>query len=173
MIKSNRKLHQKQAYNEQKVEVICLHGGPCSIERLIELTEVNCIGENASLTLRQEFRDYINTFRLIQTSYVKTGGFKNLHMFYKSLSNPSEFRFILYFSLPPNMYAQTCKNLAETFDEPLRKNFSLILEKPFGYSYQSAEALNASIVEHFKEEQIYRIDHYLCKMAVKNILAVR
>ena len=173
MIKTNRKLHQKQAYNEQKVEVICLHGGPCSIERLIELTEVNCIGENASLTLRQEFRDYINTFRLIQTSYVKTGGFNNFHMFYKSLSNPSEFRFILYFSLPPNMYAQTCKNLADTFDEPLRKNFSLILEKPFGYSYQSAEALNASIVEHFKEEQIYRIDHYLCKMAVKNILAVR
>jgi glucose-6-phosphate 1-dehydrogenase len=49
----------------------------------------------------------------------------------------------------------------------------IVVEKPFGHDLHSAQALNASIHKVFKEEQVYRIDHYLGKETVQNILAFR
>ena len=47
----------------------------------------------------------------------------------------------------------------------------MIVEKPFGYDLESARALNAELTEGLRESQIYRIDHYLGKETVQNILA--
>jgi glucose-6-phosphate 1-dehydrogenase len=49
----------------------------------------------------------------------------------------------------------------------------LVIEKPFGHDLQSARALNALIHRHFPEEQVYRIDHYLGKETVQNLLVLR
>jgi glucose-6-phosphate 1-dehydrogenase len=49
----------------------------------------------------------------------------------------------------------------------------LVVEKPFGRDYQSARTLNKKLAECFEESQIYRIDHYLGKETVQNILAFR
>ncbi len=49
----------------------------------------------------------------------------------------------------------------------------LVVEKPFGHDLKSARALNACLAEHFAEEQIYRIDHYLGKETVQNLMALR
>jgi glucose-6-phosphate 1-dehydrogenase len=49
----------------------------------------------------------------------------------------------------------------------------VVVEKPFGRDLESAKALNASLAEHFDESQIYRIDHYLGKETVQNLMAVR
>ncbi len=49
----------------------------------------------------------------------------------------------------------------------------LIVEKPFGHDLQSAKALNACLLKYLKEEQIYRIDHFLGKETVQNIMALR
>ena len=49
----------------------------------------------------------------------------------------------------------------------------MIVEKPFGTDLQSAQGLNALLHEHFAEEQIFRIDHYLGKETVQNLLALR
>ena len=48
-----------------------------------------------------------------------------------------------------------------------------MIEKPFGHDLESAKELNQDIQQHFREEQIYRIDHYLGKETVQNILALR
>ena len=54
------------------------------------------------------------------------------------------------------------------------KNFRrLIVEKPFGHDLASAKALNKCLLEYFQEEQIYRIDHFLGKETVHNIMALR
>ena len=54
------------------------------------------------------------------------------------------------------------------------KNFRrLIVEKPFGHDLESAKALNAHLRQYMKEEQIYRIDHFLGKETVQNIMALR
>ncbi|MNC46232.1 Glucose-6-phosphate 1-dehydrogenase [compost metagenome] len=49
----------------------------------------------------------------------------------------------------------------------------LVIEKPFGYNPESAEQLNEQIRQVFKEEEIYRIDHYLGKEMVQNIEVIR
>ncbi|WP_050929818.1 glucose-6-phosphate dehydrogenase [Aestuariivita boseongensis] len=49
----------------------------------------------------------------------------------------------------------------------------IVVEKPFGHDLESAQALNATLAQHFHERQIYRIDHYLGKETVQNLMAVR
>jgi len=79
-------------------------------------------------------------------------------------------RIIIFFSLPPNVYSETARQLvAEGFGQET----SIIIEKPFGADYQSAEALNGQLTECFSESQIFRNDHYLAKEAVQNILVFR
>ncbi|MEA2508698.1 MAG: glucose-6-phosphate 1-dehydrogenase [Actinomycetota bacterium] len=49
----------------------------------------------------------------------------------------------------------------------------LVVEKPFGFDLESARTLNASLADHYREDQIYRIDHYLGKETVQNVLVFR
>ncbi len=77
---------------------------------------------------------------------------------------------IVFFSLPPRVYADTAAALAQRgFGDRTR----LIIEKPFGYDYDSARDLNRRLGAFFNEQHIYRIDHYLAKEAVRNILVFR
>jgi len=82
--------------------------------------------------------------------------------------------YIFYLSTPPKLYAVISKNLTR---HKLHKESEgwrrLIIEKPFGYDLESARALNKSLLDCFDEDQIYRIDHYLGKETVQNILVTR
>jgi len=81
---------------------------------------------------------------------------------------------IFYLSTPPNLYSVIPQNLAvhklNEEDDGWKK---LIIEKPFGYDYESAERLKNELIKSWKEEQIYRIDHYLGKETVQNLLVTR
>ena len=79
-------------------------------------------------------------------------------------------RYIIFFSLPPAVYAKTAEHL---FSEGFKENTALIIEKPFGYDYESSKQLNSSLHTWYDELQIFRIDHYLAKEAVQNILVFR
>jgi len=76
----------------------------------------------------------------------------------------------LYFALPPAVTARACQALG-TFDLP--KGLTLALEKPFGTDRQSAIALNAQLATLVPEDQIHRVDHFLGRSSVFNILGVR
>ena len=81
---------------------------------------------------------------------------------------------LFYLATPPGSFAPIIRRLGEA---GLAKEESgwrrLIVEKPFGVDLASAQALNAAILGVFSEPQIYRIDHYLGKETVQNILAFR
>ena len=79
-------------------------------------------------------------------------------------------RVIIFFSLPPKVYGETA---AELSGEGFSKETTLIIEKPFGYDIESARELNRDLQHYFDELQIFRIDHYLAKEAVQNILVFR
>lgn len=79
-------------------------------------------------------------------------------------------RLIFFFSLPPAVYGETAKALVE---EGFGEESSIIIEKPFGTDYRSAVALNRELACYFDESRIYRIDHYLAKEAVQNLLVFR
>jgi glucose-6-phosphate 1-dehydrogenase len=81
---------------------------------------------------------------------------------------------IYYFSIPPFMYEFVAENLLKAgLNEEHDGWKRMIVEKPFGYSYDSAIELDKKLHQGFHEDQIYRIDHYLGKETVQNILVTR
>lgn len=81
---------------------------------------------------------------------------------------------LYYLSVPPELYEVIPRNLAKHgYNNDSDGWKRLIIEKPFGSDYESAMKLNSSILEGWKESQIYRIDHYLGKETVQNILVTR
>jgi glucose-6-phosphate 1-dehydrogenase len=76
-----------------------------------------------------------------------------------------------YFSVGPSLFAPLAERLLKhkITDDTTR----IVVEKPFGRDLASAQALNAELARSFKEEQIFRIDHYLGKETVQNLMALR
>ncbi|MEP6923228.1 MAG: glucose-6-phosphate dehydrogenase [Pyrinomonadaceae bacterium] len=81
---------------------------------------------------------------------------------------------IYYLSLPPSVTPSVIKGLGQAGLADETKGYArVVIEKPFGRDLESAKELNADVAESFKEEQVYRIDHYLGKETVQNILVFR
>jgi len=84
---------------------------------------------------------------------------------------------LFYLSTPPSFFPITVKHLgAANLAKPkeLGKNWTrIVIEKPFGRDQESARELNLVVKEVFNEEQVYRIDHYLGKETVQNLLVFR
>lgn len=77
---------------------------------------------------------------------------------------------LFYLAIPPSLFAPVVKGLGETGHAPGAR---LMVEKPFGRDRASAAALNAVLHEVFAESAIFRIDHYLGKEAIQNLLYFR
>jgi glucose-6-phosphate 1-dehydrogenase len=82
---------------------------------------------------------------------------------------------LFYLSVAPKFYAEAVKQLGEhNLAKPTDKGWvRVIVEKPFGTDLESARALNRELLQHLDEQQIYRIDHYLGKETVQNLLVFR
>lgn len=81
---------------------------------------------------------------------------------------------LFYLSTPPNLYPIIPKYLASVGLNNQNDGFKhLIVEKPFGTDLSSAKELNKDLLQYFNEDQIYRIDHYLGKETVQNLLVLR
>lgn len=91
-----------------------------------------------------------------------------------SLTFKIDQNYIFYLSTPPSLYDVIPKFLSENdlskSDEFFRR---IIIEKPFGTDLSSAQNLNIKLLQYFDEDQIYRIDHYLGKETVQNLLVTR
>lgn len=80
---------------------------------------------------------------------------------------------IFYMSVAPQLVPDIANNLSQLAFCGDKSRVRIVVEKPFGHDLQSARELNALLLTHFAEEQIYRIDHYLGKETVQNLLALR
>lgn len=144
---------------------------------------------------RSKFSDLQFREELISGGDYSDSSFFN-NLFYLSMdsSNPAEYtllkerlskfksnNYLFYLATPPSMYEiipQNLKlsglNLEQPLDKALKSGSRrVIVEKPFGYDLESAVRMNSVLKGVFKEKQIYRIDHYLGKETVQNILALR
>ncbi|MBE0655351.1 MAG: glucose-6-phosphate dehydrogenase, partial [Bacteroidales bacterium] len=147
------------------------------------------IGRTAMST--RKFREKMNEAVLKFTAVKATSDqfLKNLNYLSMDYSDPSGYQdlveklgiikedmkyrpdILFYLATPPSLYETISENLAHA-----RLNAAgakIIIEKPFGYDLESAKKLNHNLLKHFHEEQIYRIDHYLGKETVQNILVTR
>jgi len=96
---------------------------------------------------------------------------ERIHELEKSFNLPQNR--IFYLALPPIAFPTTIEKLGEVGLNRSRGWTRLVIEKPFGRDLESAVALNQLVHRSFGEEQIYRIDHYLGKETVQNLLVFR
>lgn len=78
---------------------------------------------------------------------------------------------IFYFSVPSGAFSEICTALKET--QLIQENSKVVLEKPLGHSLKSSEEINNIIMSAFEERQVFRIDHYLGKETVQNLMVLR
>ena len=78
---------------------------------------------------------------------------------------------VFYLAVSPDLYGPTCAGLSG--NDLVNRQTRIVLEKPIGFNLASAQLLNNQVGQVFSEQQIFRIDHYLGKETVQNLLALR
>lgn len=139
---------------------------------------LDSITEFARYKVKEEeesWHRFVEHFEYLSLDINDIQGFQTL----RSLSEQLETRFdiqgnrLFYLALAPELFGSVAHNLREGGLLESKGWHRLVIEKPFGYDLESAEKLNQQIGEVFKEEEIFRIDHYLGKEMVQNIEVVR
>ncbi len=117
--------------------------------------------------------DFIGSLLYKSLDYSEKKDYESLNSDIEKIKNEHtiESNVVFYLATPPNLYKVISKNLADAGLNTM--GTKLIIEKPFGYDLSSALDLNQHLLDVFKEDQIYRIDHYLGKETVQNILVTR
>ena len=121
----------------------------------------------------EEWKDFASHLVYQQGSYTELADFKKLGVFLKDWEKSSGNR-IYYMATPPGVFPNIIDLLGQT-DQLAEHNGwrRVVIEKPFGTDLESARQLNEQIHKALNEKQIYRIDHYLGKETVQNILVTR
>ena len=111
------------------------------------------------------FAKLVSQLRFVNGDYRDAGTYERLRTALGASSRP-----LYYLAIPPSMFGPVAQGLANA---GCASNARVVVEKPFGRDLASALALNATLHEVFPESAIYRIDHYLGKEAVQNLLYFR
>ncbi|MGY0500033.1 glucose-6-phosphate dehydrogenase [Nocardia sp. FBN12] len=144
---------------------------------------LEAVKKHARTPFRQEVWDHLaEGVRFVQGSFDDDAAFSTLADTLKSLDETrgTGGNYAFYLSIPPNMFPVVLDQLSEhdlAEAEPEPDGYTpwrrVVIEKPFGHDLTSAKELNALVNRVFPEEQVFRIDHYLGKETVQNILALR
>jgi glucose-6-phosphate 1-dehydrogenase len=132
------------------------------------------IAQNAQYLLQKNIESFTNHLYYITGDYGDTSFYNHINIRVAQLGKEhgvSE-NIIFYLSVPPLLYGTIVEHLG-TSDLSCRPQVKLVVEKPFGRDMRSAVELNNIIHKCFEESQVYRIDHYLGKETVQNILMFR
>jgi glucose-6-phosphate 1-dehydrogenase len=109
---------------------------------------------------------FLSCLSYVQIDAMGENGWKELG----TLCDPNKVS-AFYFSVAPSLFGALAERLHK--HGIVDKTSRVVVEKPFGRDLETARALNTVLAEHFEESQIYRIDHYLGKETVQNLMAVR
>lgn len=140
----------------------------------------SCIEEHSRRVLNAEVWDRLDPkLSYHQGEYDNLADYKSLLKKVEKLEEQSgrEIQLVFYISTPPTVFKPILENLGES---GLARRYcgtalesKVILEKPFGRDLSTAQGLNRIISERFHEKQVYRIDHYLGKETVQDLLVQR
>ncbi|XP_062219541.1 glucose-6-phosphate 1-dehydrogenase, cytoplasmic isoform-like [Phragmites australis] len=128
----------------------------------------------------EHLSQFLQLIKYVSGSYDSGEGFELLNKaiseYETSTTNESgSSRRLFYLALPPSVYPSVSKMIGLYCMNPSSRTgwTRVIVEKPFGKDLDSAEELSAQLGELFEEDQLYRIDHYLGKELVQNLLVLR
>lgn len=128
---------------------------------------------------QEKLEEFAKYFEYLSGQYDDDAIYQSVRDRYNVISGESlkPVTLIFYLATPPKLFPAIVEKLGETgLAKECRKkpNCSrVVVEKPFGYDYGTSQELNAILGENFKEKQIYRIDHYMGKETVQNMMIFR
>jgi len=138
--------------------------------RLLEESAQEFIGNVGS-----EWQRFKEQFSYFSVDFTAGDSFVNLSHYLEKLDrkNKSGGNRVFYLAMPPDLFGSVTKNMKKS--GLLKGNGwkRVVFEKPFGFGLSSARSLNKQISAVFSEKEIYRIDHYLAKEFVQNIIFFR
>jgi len=159
----------KDGYLARNSRIITVSRGEFSLEEHKKLVKSKLIKflPNDSFS-EDDFLQFEEKLHYIKVDFLNKEGY----IFLEKLLNENQDRNrINYLSTSPKFFASICQALKE--HNLIVENSRVVLEKPLGKDLKSSQEINKKVLEFFKEDQIYRIDHYLGKDTVQNIMALR
>jgi glucose-6-phosphate 1-dehydrogenase len=148
--------------------IICVGRADWSQEQFLKTVEANAKPHIKETPADEHWARFLK--RIVYVS-VNATDVKTYGALVKALRPDESITRVYYLATPPSLFAQICDNLKAT--GLATPNSRVVLEKPLGRDLASAKQINAEVGKVFSESQIYRIDHYLGKETVQNLLALR
>ncbi|XGW25414.1 hypothetical protein V3C99_006666 [Haemonchus contortus] len=125
---------------------------------------------------KKKFEEFMSKCTYIKGKYDEAKGFEKLASFIDEIqkkSNDQPVNRLYYLALPPTVFEDVTSELKAHCMDDGDSWTRVIIEKPFGHDLESSAKLSNHLSKLFKEEQIYRIDHYLGKEMVQNLMVLR
>ncbi len=125
----------------------------------------------------QQYDNFKKIFEIQQFDSNDDQAYINLYQQFQNIlqNQPIKLQLLFYLSIPPDIFKTIITKLGSNrlnqFNDQMQ--IRLLIEKPFGYDLSSAQQLISLLNKYFNEQQVFRIDHYLAKETVQNILIFR
>ncbi len=157
-------LHDMARHGRLQVPVIGVAKAGWKRDQLVERARASVVEEGGGVD-EGAFAALVARLRYVDGDYNDAATFSQLRSELQDARRPAH-----YLAIPPSLFPTVVKQLAQA---GCASQARVIVEKPFGRDLASAQALNRTIQEFFPEESVFRIDHFLGKEAVQNILFFR
>ncbi len=158
---------EKASLIEQKTQVIGVDRHEKTRDEFIEIARQSLDKFLHEPLDQQIWQRLASRFNYLQIDLTVMEQYQRL----KTAVDPDHRILINYFSVAPFLFKSLCQGLAQS--GLLNDESKVVIEKPLGHDLKSSQEINNAFAEVFNEEQIFRIDHYLGKETVLNLLALR
>lgn len=134
----------------------------------------NIKNPDESQAIAEKIEEFKNISTYVSGGYEDNASFENLESHLRGIESgyqSKERNRVFYLALPPSVFTQVAERVKKfNYSEGVNR---IIVEKPFGKDLDSSRELLGAIKQHWTEDETFRIDHYLGKEMVKNILVLR
>ncbi len=148
--------------------IICVGREEMTQEGFLQMVETNSKPHIKESVDEAAWKKFLDRITWVSVDAVNLKSYAGLA---EALRKDESLTRVYYLATPPSLFAKICDNLAAS--GLATPNSRVVLEKPLGRDLESAKQINLDVGKVFAESQIYRIDHYLGKETVQNLLALR
>jgi glucose-6-phosphate 1-dehydrogenase len=159
-----RSLYRLEKRELLQCPIVGVAGPDWTVDQLVERARESIIGTGEQLD-EDAFKRFASRLSYVHGDFADAATYQRVGEAIKGAKCP-----VFYLEIPPFLFATTVKGLAEA---DLIGTGRVVVEKPFGHDLASARALADELHQYIDESQLYRIDHYLGKMGLEEILYLR
>ncbi|MGO4331161.1 glucose-6-phosphate dehydrogenase [Cupriavidus sp. 2TAF22] len=148
--------------------ILALGSQPLGLDAYLAMLEAKVRPGLPAAAAAEAWQPFVERIVYLQVDANAPEGFDALAEVVRSRAAPVV---VFYLATGPHLFVPICDQLARTGLN--HAGVRIVLEKPLGHDLASSDAINTAVSRHFAEDQIYRIDHYLGKESVQNLMAMR